>query len=178
MSSIQESVKILVASTQRLAEMDPKDDAIARSVKNLEQQVSMLREQLKGSRSWSKNSMEHDIEFLQEEIKRLRSAAEIPLNNWKRINTIIEGLQRVAALASRPQNSELAPKIKELTIKIAGLFQEVDTSADLDRPLEQIQDAVSKLYGPDLNDPMAYMFEKRNKGHHEKRYDKDPYTKK
>ena len=165
----QETWKKITASTKHLAdETDPKDESVARSVKGLQEQVSLLREQLQGSRSWSKESMQQDVKWLEEEISRLKSAAEIPASNYTRIVSILDGLHRAAVAASRPQNAHLATQLRDVTAKVAGLFQEVDTTEDLNKPLEAIEKAVEGLYG-DQSKNDTYYFTRRGKGHHEKK---------
>ena len=174
MSDTPDSVKEILAFTRKLAEMDPKDDAVSRAVKGLESQIAILREQMKGTRSWAKDSMSSDIEYLQEEIKRMKAAAEIPAKNWQRVISILDGLHRAATLAVRPQNSEVAPRIKEITAKVAGLFKEIDTAEDIaEKSLEEIEKAVANMYGDQSKNSTYYKLD--TKGHHAEKYDKEPY---
>lgn len=169
MISPAETVKQILASTVKLAESDPQDDAIAKTVKGLQDQVSILRDQMKGSRSWSKDSMQNDMDFLGNQISRLKKAAEIPANNWKKILNITEGLHRAVVIASKPQNHspETVSKLKSAIAKVAGLFQEIDTTEDLNRPLAEIEAAVAKLYG-NLSDNSSF-YKLSDRGHHTKK---------
>jgi hypothetical protein len=170
MATPVETIKQILASSVKLAESDPQDEAVARAVKGLESQVSILRDQMKGSRSWSKDSMQSDIDSLGNQISRLKKAAEIPAKNWKQIVNITEGLHRAAIIASQPQNHnpETISKLKEITAKVAGLFQEIDTTDDMaGKSLSEIEAAVAKLYGDQSNNKSFYGLS--NRGHHTKK---------
>ena len=97
----------------------------------------------------------------------MKAAAAVPARNYQRIVRIIDGLDKAHRLASRPQNVGVRPRIVDLFRKTAGVFAEVDTVQDLDKPLEAIEKAVHSLYG-DQNSPNTYNFESRGKGHHKK----------
>jgi hypothetical protein len=111
--------------------------------------------------------MQDDIDRLQCEISRLKSAAETPANNYKRMVSILEGLHRAAVACGRPQNRHLTPRVRDITVKVAGLFQEVDTTEDLNKPLEQIEKAVESLYGDQSKNSTWYGLS--GKGHHTKK---------
>ena len=68
------------------------------------------------------------------------------------------------AVASRPQNIKMMPRVAEIVKKVAGAFSQVDTIQDLDRDLSEIEAAVHKLYSQSqsLND--FAMFGRKNRG--------------
>jgi hypothetical protein len=100
-------------------------------------------------------------------VEQLHAAALIPAKNYRRIATITSKLQGLAKLASLPQNAALRGQIKDIVQKTAGIFAEVDTVEDLNKPLEQIESTVHKLYG-DQSKNSTYNFEARGKGFHGK----------
>lgn len=165
----EENAKNLLAASKHLAETDPQSDAVSNAVRGLQNQITIIKDQMSSAKkdTFGHNSMQQDVDHLQNEISRMKSAAEIPAHNWKRIYSIIEGLHRVAILAARPQNIKLIPDLQRLTAKVAGIFQEVDTTDDLDKPLDAIEKAVHALYG-DQSQNSTYYFDRRGKGHHEK----------
>jgi hypothetical protein len=160
-------VKKIIGASRRLAEMDPHDEAVGRVVDYLQKQTSLLSEQARADSGWGEKSMKDDIEFINKQIQKLKSAASAPLKNYQRIVRIIDGLDKAHRLASRPQNVGVRPRVVELVRKTAGVFAEVDTVQDLDKPLEAIEKAVHGLYG-DQNSPNTYNFEARGKGHQTK----------
>lgn len=169
MSHEQTAIRNLVAASRRLAEMDPQDEAVERTVQQLTENANLLRELAGKDKSspWGKGSMDDDAEFIGEQIKRLKAAAAVPARNYRRIHGILDALEKVWTVASRPQNSAVRPKVAAAVKKVAGVFAEVDTVGDLDKPLEQIEKAVHSLYGnQSLNS--TYFFDRRGKGHHSK----------
>jgi hypothetical protein len=168
------ALQILVATTKRLAETDPHDEAVKQIVTDLQEQAKQLgeqaREDTKGS--WGEKSMKDDIAFIGDQISKLKSAAEIPLKNYQRIVKILEGIETIHKLATRPQNATVRPHVAVIVKKIAGVFAEVDTTADLDKPLEQIEKAVAAVY-KDQSKHSTYYFERRNLKSHPRRYDYD-----
>jgi hypothetical protein len=165
----KETVRKAIASSRRLAEMDPHDEAVQRTIDGLQKQISLISEQAREDRGWGKKSMEDDVKFIGQQIQKLKAAASIPAHNYKRILSILNGLEGAHKLASRPQNVALRPRVVEQIKRIAGVFAEVDTVQDLDKPLEQIEKAVHALYsGGKQNDPATYNFEARGKGHQTK----------
>ncbi len=166
----QNSIKQIVATVQKLAEMDPQDEAVARVVKNLQDQAHVLSKEIehpagfKGS--FGEKSLKDDLEFIKCQVDKLHTAALGPYNNYRRIAAICAELKRVVSIAERPQYASLKPKIATIVEKVAGVFSEVDTVQDLDKPLEAIEKAVHGLYGPSQSLNNAYYFERRSKGHH------------
>lgn len=160
-----DAIKNLLATAKHLAEMDPQDEAVQRVVQNLQAQTSLLNEQAREDRSWGQSSMKDDVAFIGEQVKRLKSAAEIPAKNYQRILQILSGLDKTCQLAARPQNVKVRPKIAAIVEKLAGVFAEVDTVADLDRSLSEIEKAIHGLYG-DQGKNSTFYFERRGKGHH------------
>ncbi len=170
--STETVVKNIVAASKRLAEADPQSEAVQRTVKELQDQISLLNELAKKDKGspWGSKSMKDDVAFIGEQIKTLKSAAAAPAANYRRIFNILASLEKVWDLASRPQNAAVRPKIASVIEKVAGVFAEVDTVDDLNKPLETIEKAVHSLYsGGKMNDPSTYYFGQRGKGHHEKK---------
>lgn len=169
MSHEQTAIRNLVAASRHLAEMDPQDEAVERTVQQLTENANLLRELAGKDKSspWGKGSMDDDVAFIGEQIKKLKAAAAVPARNYRRIHNILDGLEKVWISASRPQNAEVRPKVASVVKKVAGIFAEVDTVDDLDKPLEQIEKAVHGLYG-DQSKNSTYYFDRRGKGHHTK----------
>lgn len=165
----QDSIKQLVATVQKLAGMDPQDEAVARVIKNLQDQASVLSKDIehpagfKGS--FGEQSLKDDLEFIKCQVDKLHTAALRPYNNYRRISAICAELKRVVGIAERPQYAGLKPKIAAIVEKVAGVFSEIDTVQDLDKPLEAIEKAVHGLYG-DQSKNSTFYFERRGKGHH------------
>jgi hypothetical protein len=169
MSSTETAVNHVLATSRRLAETDPQGEAIDRTVAELQSQVSLLNEQAREDKNspWGAQSMKDDAAFIGDQIKKLKAASAIPAANYRRIYTILSSLEKAWAVASRPQNVAMRPKVASAIKTIAGIFAEVDTVQDLDKPLEQIEKAVHSLYG-DQSDNHTYMIDARGKGHHTK----------
>ena len=166
-----DGLRQLVATTRRLAETDPQDDAVARVVDELHKQVQWLGQiekptGYKANEDFGANSLKDDIAFIGEQVKRLKSAAEPAAKNYQRIVSILAGLQRATEIAKRPQFAAMRPRIAQIVQKVAGVFECVDTVEDLDKPLETIEKAVHGLYG-DQSANSTYYFDRRGKGHHE-----------
>lgn len=163
-------VKNLLASSRRLAAMDPQDEAVARTVAEMTEHTKLLGELASKDKSspWGAQSMKDDIDSLGEQIKRLKAAAAMPAANFRRMYNILATMERVWADAARPQNAAVRPKVAAMVRKVAGVFAEVDTVQDLDKPLEAIEKAVHSLYGPSQSENGAYYFDRRGKGHHSK----------
>jgi hypothetical protein len=163
----QADIRKIIGASRHLAEMDPQDEAVGRVVEYLQKQTALLAEQARGDSGWGEKSMKDDIDFINAQIRKLKSAAMIPANNYRRIIRIIDGLDKAHKLASRPQNVNIRPRIIELFRKTAGVFAEVDTVQDLNKPLEQIEKAVHALYGDQSKNETFYLG-RRGKGFHEK----------
>jgi len=162
-------VNNLLATSRRLAEMDPQDEAVARTVAEMDEHAKLLRELASKDKSspWGSQSMKDDIDSIGDQIKRLKAAAAIPAANYRRMYDILASMERVWADASRPQNAAVRPKVASMVRKVAGVFAEVDTVQDLDKPLEAIEKAIHGLYG-DQSSNSTYYFDRRGKGHHSK----------
>jgi hypothetical protein len=162
----QSEISRLVKISEHLASMDPQDEAVQRTVQVLQSEADLLRSKASDDQpGFSKDSMKDDIAFIGQQISRLKSAAMVPAANWRRIMSILDGLDRAAVAAARPSNAALRPKIATIFQKVAGIFKEVDTVEDLDKPLEAIEKAVHSLYG-DQSSNKTYYFDRRGKGHH------------
>ncbi len=161
------AVKNLLASSRRLAEMDPQDEAVARTVAEMSEHAKLLGELARDDKSspWGAQSMKDDIDSLGDQIKRLKASAAMPAANFRRMYNILATMERVWADAARPQNAAVRPKVASMMKKIAGVFAEVDTVQDLDKPLGAIEKAIHGLYG-DQSQNSTYYFDRRGKGHH------------
>lgn len=159
----------LIATTKKLAQMDPQDEAVAGTVAELEAVCQQLGEQEREAEkgSFGQQSMKDDMTFIGEQIDKLHAAAIGPAANYARVVSILGGLKRAALAAQRPQNAAIRPQIADVVQKIAGIFAEVDTVQDLDKPLEAIEKAVHGLYGDQSKNSTFYL-ERRGKGHHSK----------
>jgi hypothetical protein len=158
-----------VASARHLAQLDPQDEAVGRTIGGLEEQIALLKTKVDKpageKNSFNAYSRKQDIDALGGQIDKLRSAALIPAANYQRIVQILSGLKEAHIASQRPENAEVRPRIAEVTEKLAGIFAEVDTVADLDKPLEQIEKAVHQLYGDQSKNGTFYI-NRRGKGHH------------
>ncbi len=162
-------VKKLISSSRRLAAMDPQDEAVSRTVAEMQESAKLLGELARDDKSspWGAQSMKDDIDAIGDQIKRLKAAAAVPAANYRRMFEILASMERVWAVAARPQNAAARPKVASMVAKVAGLFAEVDTVSDLDKPLEAIEKAVHSLYG-DQGKNSTFYFDRRGKGHHSK----------
>ena len=171
-------VQRLAAIAHRLAETNPQDEAAQRVIDELKKQVQWLGQIEKPTGyknkgefgSYGENSMKNDIDFIGQQVKKLKSAAEPAARNYARIVSILAGLQRATEIAKRPQFAALRPRIALIVQKTAGVFESVDTVEDLDKPLETIEKAVHGLYG-DQSANSTYYFDRRGKGHHDQDVD-------
>jgi hypothetical protein len=166
-----DQARSLLAATRRLAQMDPQDEAVARTVQGLQEQIAQLTTEVEKptgeKNSFGDNSRKQDVKFLKDQISKLKSAAEAPAKNYLRIEEILKGLHRAVEASERPQYAALRPRISTIVEKLAGVFSEVDTVQDLDKPLSAIEKAVHGLYG-DQSSNATYYFDRRGKGHHTK----------
>lgn len=97
------------------------------------------------------------------ELRTMREAAVTQMARYRKIAALLETMESVHAESLRPQNAAVRPKVASAVAKIAGVFAEVDTVEDLDKPLEAIQKAISSLYG-DTSKNSSYYFSRREKG--------------
>ena len=169
MSHDKTAVRNALSASRILAETDPQDEAVSRVVQNLQDQVGLLNELARADKNstWGEGSMKDDVAAIGEQIKKLRAAASYPAGNYRRILAITDQLRNVWVDASKPQNAAIRPRVARLVQQVAGVFAEVDTVKDLDKPLEQIEKAVHGLYGDQSSNSIWY-FGRRGKGHHEK----------
>ena len=167
MSHFDTATKKMLATINRLAEIDPQDEAVNRTVEELQESVNLLKELSREDREWGKKSMEDDSDFMLEQIKQLKAAAMVPANNYRKIVEICDLLKKVALDSRRPENANVKKHLATAIRKISGIFAEVDTVKDLDKPLDQISKAVHSLYG-DQSKNQTFYFDRRNKGHHGK----------
>lgn len=176
MDHVSTALKNVVAASRRLAETDPQDEAVSRVVDHLQDQAGLLKSLMTqkptpdtapSNRGWGKDSMDNDVEFIGQQVQKLKAAAAVPMRNYQRIVSICDGLANAVVAARRPENAGVRPQIAGVVKRVAGVFAEVDTVDDLDKPLEQIEKAVHSLYG-DQSKNETYYFDRRNKGHHGK----------
>ena len=158
----------IVATISRLAQMDPLDEAVAQTVQILTHEVNLLSSEKPASRqgSFDDTSAKSDLKVIGEQIKKLHSAAIVPARNYARMTSILVGLHRAHEASGRPAYAHLRPRIANIIEKVAGVFSEIDTVQDLEKPLEAIEKAVHGLYGPSQSNNDAYMFDRKGKGHH------------
>jgi hypothetical protein len=169
MSHVKIASRNALSASHVLADTDPQSEAVERVVKNLQDQVGLLNELARADKNspWGADSMKDDVAAIGEQIKRLRAAAAYPASNYRRILAITDQLRDVWTAASKPQNAAVRPRVARLVQQVAGVFAEVDTVKDLDKPLEQIEKAIHGLYGDQSKNDTWY-FGRRGKGHHEK----------
>ena len=143
------NIRQVIATTKKLAQMDPQDEAVEATVKELQEVSSQLGEQMREDKNSpaGTQSMKDDMNMIGEQIDKLHSAAIKPAANYARIVAILGGLKRAVMAAQRPQNAAVRPKLASVVDKVAGIFAEIDTTDDLDRPLSEIERAVHSLYG-------------------------------
>lgn len=155
---MSEKVKELVKSVHRLAATDPESE-------HVEAAVNSVSDALESLESVGETS---DIQAVEQSIDSMFTAASVPARNYRRMAGILQNLKGVCVAARKPQNASVRPRIAAVVQKVAGLFAEVDTAEDLDKPLSEIEKAVHALYGPNQSSNSAYYFERRGKGHHGK----------
>jgi len=152
------NVKSIIAAVKTLNQMNVNDPQVVKVVGDLARIAS------------EDTASRVDAEFLSSQINRLASAAKTPAENYARIMRIAGNLQRVVEISQRPQYAAMRPQIASLIERVAGIFAECDTAAELAKhSLDEIETAVHKLYSNgSLNDPNTYNFKARGKGHHGK----------
>lgn len=156
----------IAAAVSKIAQMDPQDEAVDATVEQLEREVSLLAEKMRDSKKGVvKETMKDDIALLNDQIKQLQTAAEAPARNYQRIVQILAGLARASKIAEQERHAAVRPKLAACVAKVAGIFSEVDTTADLDKHLEAVEKAVHALYG-DQSKHSTFYPERRGKGHH------------
>ncbi len=161
-------LKTVIAATQRLAQMDPQDEACDRTAEELLASASQISEQMREAKpGWGKDSMKEDLDRMHSQVKELHAAAEEPAKAYGRVLAITAGLGRAIEIARRPQNAAVRPRLAQIVDKVAGVFAEIDTVEDLDKSLEQIEKAVHGLYG-DQSKNSTFYFDRRGKGHQSK----------
>ncbi len=164
-------LKKVAAAVTRLAETDPQDEAVKRTVDVLNAEAKLLGGEVEKpagfSGSFGEHSVEQDAAFLKDQVSQLHQAALKPAARYQRIIAITAGLHRALQASERPQFAALRPRIAKIVERTAGIFAEVDTVADLDKELEAIEKAVHSLYG-DQSSNSTFYFDRRGKGHHSK----------
>lgn len=161
-------VKKVIAAVKKLAQTDPQDEAVSRTVDVLKAEADAIEasEQPGGhSGSFGEHSQSEDAEFLKDQISKLHAAATVPAARYQRVLAITAGLHRALQATEKPQYAALRPKIARIAARVAGIFAEVDTVKDLDKDLEAIEKAVHSLYG-DQSSNSTFYFDRRGKGHH------------
>lgn len=142
--------KSVVATIKSLVAMDPSDPKVHDVVNTL----------ASASDNLSKLASDTDADFTKicDQVEKLHNAAVIPATNYRRIATITNKLRGLVKVASLPQNVSVRPQIVDIVRKTAGVFSEVDTVEDLNKPLETIEKAIEKLY-KNPNSPATYKFD-------------------
>jgi uncharacterized phage infection (PIP) family protein YhgE len=170
----KQALSATIAATKKLAQSDPMDEAIEGTVKELQDSAAQISEQQKEAEkgSFGVQSMKDDVERIHSQIDTLHSAAVKPLERYQRIVAILGGLKMAAQASEKPQYAAIRPKLATIVKKLAGVFAEVDTVEDLDKPLESIEKAVHSLYG-DQSKNSTFYFGRRGKGHHTEEVEKD-----
>jgi hypothetical protein len=164
MSSDKEITR-LVFAVRKLASADTADA-------NLEKYVDSIHSFVAGIGHGPKipvvASAEDDakLDSIKDSLAKMHAVATTTSANYKRILSICAGLKSAVEIAERPNYASFRPKISSIVKKVAGIFAEVDTVEDLDKPLAEIEKAVHALYGPSQSSNSAYYFDRRGKGHH------------
>jgi hypothetical protein len=164
------TVKELSESIHRLAATELDDSKLEERVREVITKVSQLKTAVvtvSPQRHITPAKTSFNVENLSVigQIDEMRRAAVGPAENYGRVVSILDGLRHIALLAERPQNVAVRPRIAEIVKKVAGVFAQVDTVQDLNKPLEQIEKAVHSLYGNQSSNS-CYYFDRRGKGHH------------
>jgi len=161
----QEQVRNILAASRRLSQTDPESAFVDEFVQSLHDRIASISGSPNHSAPTQSSGV--DANFLKEQVSKLQQAAEIPSQNYLRIVEITKGLSRAAQACERPQYAALRPRIATIIEKVAGIFSEVDTTQDLDKPLAAIEKAVHSLYG-DQSKNSTFYFDRRGKGHQTK----------
>jgi len=154
------TINKIAAEVNVLSQLETGDPDIIAIVDSIASQVATLEQEFTST---------EDLSNISEQIKKLHAAAVMPAKNYQRIASILSGLSHVVEVAKRPGNESIRPKVASIAAKVAGIFAEVDTVQDLDRPLSEIEKAVHSLYSNgQQNNSQTYNFVERGKGHHSK----------
>jgi hypothetical protein len=165
-------IQKLAESVNRLAATNPTNPVVGNRVNEVFALAKQMRTALEpvDDRSVAPAQSEFvvdnpPVDAVVEQIDQMRASAVRPATNYGRMVAILDGLRHAALLAQRPQNAAMRPHISAIVNKVAGVFKDVDTVQDLDKPLEQIEKAVHSLYG-DQSKNSTYYFGRRGKGGH------------
>jgi len=150
-------IQQIKTASDQLAALEPSSEKVPKLVEAIHAHVNLLA---------AEEPPPVNMAALKTELDQLHQAALLPAQNYRRIANICHELIRIHHLAAQPQNAAVRPQFANLITKVAGIFAEIDTVADLDKPLEEIEKAVHKLYGPDQSKNSMPYFERRGKGHH------------
>ena len=159
-------VRELVESINRLAATNPTGPAVGARANEIFAKVNAVKTaSVRREVAPARREIAVDNPSIVDQIDKMRSAAVVPASNYGRVVSILDGLRHAALLAGRPQNAAMRPQIASIVRKMAGVFKDIDTVQDLDKPLETIEKAVHGLYG-DQSKNSCYYFDRRGKGHH------------
>ncbi len=159
-------MKSLISTVRKLANMDPQSEAVTDTVQELQEEIKVISEQAsEAEESFGKESMKDDIGFIHSQIDTLHSASTHNAKIYSKISSILETLKKAVAATERRSDVKARRTLASSVHKLAGIFQQVDTVEDLDKPLEQIEKAVHSVYG-DQSKNSTYYFDRRGKGHH------------
>lgn len=156
---MNEKTRELVKAVHRLSATNPDNETVVAAVEG----VSQILQQFDSD---TVSAIDDGVmETVEAEVDQMYTAASVPARNYRRMATILDDLKRVCVEARKPQNAAIRPRVAGVVKKVAGLFAQVDTAEDLDRPLSEIEKAVHGMYG-DQSKNSTYYFERRGKGHH------------
>jgi hypothetical protein len=165
-------VRELVESVNRLAATNPVNHVVSKRVQEVFALTKQIRTALEpvSERQVAPAHSEFvvdnpPVDAVVEQIDQMRASAVRPATNYGRMVAVLDGLRHAALLAQRPQNAAVRPRISAIVSKVAGVFKDIDTVQDLDKPLEQIEKAVHSLYGNQSSNS-SYYFGRRGKGGH------------
>lgn len=167
MNYFSTATKNISDAVSYLSKVDPNDESIHKVVASIQENVNLIKKLAQENVEASAPSADEDVDFIIGQINNLKAAALVPANNYKKIVDICDSLKKVALETRNPENAKIRKNVASAFRRISGIFAEVDTVQDLDKPLEQIEKAVHGLYG-DQSKNTTYYFNRRNKGHHGK----------
>jgi hypothetical protein len=161
--------KALVSSVARLAQMDPQDEAVTSTIEEMTSSIDLLMKEVYAPEgapgSFGEKSLQDDADFVSEQISQLKAASDQSARNFTRISSVLAQLVQASEISKRPQYASIRPAVCRVAGQLAGIFSEVDTTADLDKELSVIEKAVHALYGDKSVNSNLYP-ERHGKGHY------------
>lgn len=154
---MEKSLQTVIENVHRLAATDPVGDGVSNSVKTLFDSVNSLKAEVPA---------QTDSSSVIEQIDLMRSLVASSMNKHEKMMNILNGVRKAAELLQLPVNESMRPRVASVVQKIAGIFAEVDTVADLEgKSLEQIEKAVGSLYGNNQSLNKNFYFTRAGRGH-------------